>query len=58
VICEAEARVEAEEIWQRAITPSSSQAVSAALAPVAGSMADIAMEPSEDASEAGTHRST
>jgi hypothetical protein len=58
VIREAEARAEAEEIWQRAITPSSSQVVSAARAPVAGSTAGGAMVPAEDASEAGTRRST
>jgi hypothetical protein len=54
VICEAEA----EESRERAQTPSSSQAVSAALGPVTRSAEDISMESSEDLSEAGMRRST
>jgi hypothetical protein len=58
VIREAEAEVVAEETWQHAKTPSSTQAVSVALAPEAWSTEDASMEPAEDAQEAGVWRST
>jgi hypothetical protein len=56
VIREAEA--EAEETWQHTKTPSSTQAVSAVLAPDAWLTEDASMEPVEDTQEAGMRRST